>query len=250
MQKKVTIYDANNWFRRRLETSQGIGFSPVRQARDLLMLDQFPVVVWDGPGAKKKRTELYPDYKAKRVQAEDATYISFKALQEALVHAGVVQIIVPEYEADDVIATLVKRNYFDGHSIFIESNDKDFLQLGVPTASEGTLPCEAKWVRLYKTLVGDPSDNIPGLKGFGPKKWEALSEEDREVIEAWLLSCADFEDLPESFTDKHAIDFDLLRTFYSIVGFYDVPAELINRYSTFNPRDIPKSNAILEEHYQ
>jgi len=77
---------------------------------------------------------------------------------------------VKGWEADDVIATLVRSE--PNEQFIIESTDVDFMQLpNVRIAREKPAPVEPQYMRLYKTLVGDPSDNIGGLKGFGKGAW-------------------------------------------------------------------------------
>ena len=77
---KYKIYDANNWFRRRIETD--ITGKPVSTCFYEVQNDpSFPIIVWDGMYARKKRQEIFPDYKSKRVAAGENIYESQKFLQ-------------------------------------------------------------------------------------------------------------------------------------------------------------------------
>ncbi len=99
---------------------------------------------------------------------------------------------VSGFEADDVIGTLTREAVEAGHEVFIVSGDKDFAQLigdqvrMVDTAKDVTYDAELvrkKWgvppssFIDYLALTGDAADNIPGVKGIGPKSAKALLEQ-------------------------------------------------------------------------
>lgn len=130
------------------------------------------------------RKDLYEDYKANRTEmpedlAKQIPYI--KKLADLL---GVPSFEVPSYEADDVIGSLAKWGRHHDMEVFIISGDKDFGQLvnkhvwlydtmkDVRYDAQGVLE---KWgVRPdqfidYLSIVGDASDNVPGVKGIGEK---------------------------------------------------------------------------------
>jgi DNA polymerase-1 len=141
------------------------------------------VVVFDAPGGAPFREEIYPEYKAHRdAQPEDLS-AQLPAVR-ALVDAYRLPVLeVPGVEADDVIATLVA-GLPDDWQATIVSTDKDLMQLvgervclldtmkdrryGPAEVEErfGVPPARVLDVR---ALVGDPSDNIPGVKGIGDK---------------------------------------------------------------------------------
>jgi len=140
-------------------------------------------VVFDA-GRKSFRTELYPEYKAHRPPTPEDLAIQlpyFRRIVEAL---GWPVISIAGVEADDVIATLVHRARAVGGEALILSADKDLMQLvgeGVSmydSLSQKTYHRDeviAKFgvpperVGEYLALVGDTSDNIPGLDGVGEK---------------------------------------------------------------------------------
>ena len=141
------------------------------------------IVVASDPKGGSFRHELYPEYKAGRdAQPEDLS-TQFPLVEQLCEAFGVEAIEVPSFEADDVIATLVETAP-EGAEICIVSTDKDLMQLVRPgvvlldsmkgrrideAAVEerfGVPPAQLLDVR---ALVGDPSDNIPGVKGIGEK---------------------------------------------------------------------------------
>src|SRR3954470_16243134 len=141
------------------------------------------------------RHERYPDYKATREKLTDELQSDFDTGMERicqLLEAYRIPILsLPGYEADDVIGTLAQQGIAQGTNVVIVSGDKDFQQLvrpgiwllnpgrGGPASVEeqwvsvenGTerLGVEPKHVTDYLALVGDSSDNVPGVKGIGDK---------------------------------------------------------------------------------
>ena len=132
--------------------------------------------------------------------------------------------------------------------VCIWSNDGDFLTLEeLPNVKLMERPKLASIVtgadvRLYKTLVGDSSDNIPGLKLFGDKAWASLTDNTKREWQAFLEG----DDIAVNFllaTMKPAqstwfLDSDnreLMRTYWKVVGFLPVDQGLINR-STIRSR--------------
>ena len=145
------------------------------------------VVVFDARG-KTFRHRLYPEYKAGRdAQPEDLS-LQIPLVRELLDAYAVAVLEIPDFEADDVIATLVARAP-DAARISIVSTDKDLMQLvdervtlfdGIKDRRFGPGEVEERFgvppaqLLDLRSLVGDPSDNIPGVKGIGQKGAEAL----------------------------------------------------------------------------
>lgn len=156
-----------------------------------LVLEERPElvgVVFDAPG-KTFRDDLYPEYKAHRPPMPDELRVQIEPLHEAIRALGLPLLIVDGVEADDVIATLTRQARAQGLPVLISTGDKDMAQLSAPGV---TLIDTMKNTRLdpagveakfgvpperivdYLALVGDASDNVPGVKGCGPKtavKW-------------------------------------------------------------------------------
>jgi DNA polymerase I len=141
------------------------------------------VVAFDPPGGSTFRRALYPAYKATRdAQPEDLT-MQLPVVRELVDAWGIPALEMEGYEADDVIATLVRRAPED-LEVVIVSTDKDLMQLVgervrlLDTMKDRRIGPEEVEARFgvppdrlldLRALVGDPSDNIPGVKGIGEK---------------------------------------------------------------------------------
>jgi DNA polymerase-1 len=131
-----------------------------------------------------ERHEMFADYKAHRPETPQDLIEQMPLVKEVL---GAMRISVfekPGYEADDVLATLAALAAEKGHRAYIVSSDKDMLQLvGGPVCVYDPMKDRVldedyvierfgvppERVTEYMALVGDPADNIPGLKGVGDK---------------------------------------------------------------------------------
>jgi DNA polymerase-1 len=145
-------------------------------------------VVFDAPG-RTFRDDLYAEYKAHRPAMPDDLRAQIEPLFAVLRAQGLPLLRVEGVEADDVIGTLACRAARAGHRVLISTGDKDMAQLVsdgitlVNTMSNTTLDragVKAKFdvypeqIIDYLALVGDSSDNIPGIDKVGPKtaaKW-------------------------------------------------------------------------------
>lgn len=147
-------------------------------------------VVFDAKG-KNFRHEMFSDYKANRPPMPDDLRQQIKPLHDLIQAMGLPLLIVPGVEADDVIGTLVTQAREKGWSCFVSASDKDLAQLVdeevvlVDTMSntrfdipmvEKKFGVKPEQIVDYLALMGDTSDNIPGVPGVGPKtaaKWLA-----------------------------------------------------------------------------
>ena len=156
------------------------------------LVDEFQpdhvAVVFDAPG-KTFRNDLYAKYKANRPPVPDDLRAQFKPLTEAVEAIGFPVLSVRGVEADDVIGTLAQQATQSGLSTLISTSDKDMAQLvndhvtlintmsGVKMDPDGVkqkFGVFPNQIVDYLALVGDASDNIPGVPGVGPKtasKW-------------------------------------------------------------------------------
>jgi DNA polymerase I len=160
-------------------------------------------VAWINDAGTSFREERYPDYKSTREKLDDELQADFDRAVEricALLEAFRIRLVtVPGYEADDVIGTLATRAAEGGLQAVIVSGDKDFYQLISPGIAllnpgrGGSAAVEETWVdesnaseRLgipprqvvdYLSLVGDSSDNVPGVRGIGEKGAQKLLAE-------------------------------------------------------------------------
>ncbi len=145
-------------------------------------------VVFDAPG-RTFRDDLFEAYKANRPPMPDDLRAQVQPLLDAVEAMGLPLLRISGVEADDVIGTLAMRGARAGYEVLISTGDKDMAQLVGPgiglvnTMSNTRLDrmgVKAKFdvfpeqVIDYLALVGDASDNIPGVSGVGPKtaaKW-------------------------------------------------------------------------------
>lgn len=143
-------------------------------------------VAFDPPGGTF-RNELYPAYKANRTETPQLVIDALEPLKELCGALNIPVLMVPGFEADDVIGTVAKRFASDSLQVFMVTPDKDYGQLvednilqlkpGKGTGEDELFgPAEvcAKYgiqtpaqVIEMLTLCGDASDNVPGVKGVG-----------------------------------------------------------------------------------
>jgi DNA polymerase-1 len=156
-----------------------------------LMKEESPervAVVFDAPG-RTFRDDLFDRYKAQRPPMPDDLRAQVQPLLDAVAAMGLPLLRIAGVEADDVIGTLARQAAESGHNVLISTGDKDMTQLVGPcitlvnTMSNTRLDragVKAKFDVFpeqmvdYLALVGDSSDNIPGVTGVGPKtaaKW-------------------------------------------------------------------------------
>lgn len=145
-------------------------------------------VVFDAPG-KTFRDELFADYKATRPPMPDELRSQVEPILTAVKAMGLPLLQITGVEADDVIGTLCKRAADAGLKVLVSTGDKDMTQLVnnqvtlVNTMSDSVFDRVAVKEKFdvfpeqiidYLALVGDTSDNIPGVPKVGPKtaaKW-------------------------------------------------------------------------------
>ena len=187
---------------------------------------KYMAVVFDARG-KTFRNDLYPDYKANRPPMPEELSSQVEPLLE-LVHAmGYPLLQVPQVEADDVIGTLALQASAAGWNTVISTGDKDLAQLVnervslINTMNNSQLDeqgvvekfgVKPEQIIDYLALVGDTSDNIPGIPKVGPKtaaKW--LNQ--YETLDQLVAHAADIKgkagDNLRSHLDQLALSKDL-----------------------------------------
>lgn len=130
------------------------------------------------------RNDIYPAYKANRDETPPDLIPQFPLIREATRAFGFEPLEVDGYEADDLIAAYAREGRAQGYEVVIVSSDKDLMQLirdgvsmydplkqktlGAPEVMEkfGVTPDKVIEVQ---ALIGDPTDNVPGVRGIGPK---------------------------------------------------------------------------------
>ena len=153
----------------------------------LRILSKYPndaVAVVVDSGSKNFRHEIYPNYKANRPEPPKELIVQFPMIRDTVEAFGIMCIEKAGFEADDLIATYAVEAKNQGLEVVIVSSDKDLMQLteyGIEMYDAmkdkyidsedilkkfGVSPAK---IRDVQALIGDASDNIPGVKGIGVK---------------------------------------------------------------------------------
>jgi len=200
--QKLYLIDGTSYLYRaffalpRLSTSKGLPTNAIFGFTSMLfklLREERPeglAVVFDGP-KPSFRKDLFADYKAQRPPAPQDLKLQIPYVKKILEAMKIPILELEGFEADDVIATLAEKAKEEGFSVVIVSGDKDLLQI---LSEEVTLLDTMKNERFtpekvkekfgvspeqipdFLGLVGDQSDNIPGIEGIGPKTAQALLE--------------------------------------------------------------------------
>ncbi len=205
MTKPIYIVDAVNYLFRSYYAigpmTNGLGQSTsalygfIRSIQKLIhtFSPEFLVCVFDGPDNKKERKEVYADYKAHRKGAPEDLFPQFAWAENYCALSGIPTLSIEGVEADDVMGTIALWAKHKQMPVYLCTSDKDMAQLVGPHIfllhphKDYLLIDEAKVVELfgvkpnqivdYLSIIGDASDNIPGIEGFGPKTAAALLQE-------------------------------------------------------------------------
>ena len=205
--KRVLIIDALNAYLRAyiVDPSLSTNGQPIGGIKGFIKILQKLVretkpdqiaIIWDGPNGSAKRKKMDKNYKDGRKPLKlnrafhnlsDQEVGENKMWQQARImeylnQMPIIQTIIPEIEADDVISYLTTMPYYKGWHKIIVSNDKDFMQLCDeetvllrPVKNEilnkqriveqtGIHPTN---MALARAIIGDSSDNLPGIRGAG-----------------------------------------------------------------------------------
>lgn len=151
------------------------------------------VCVFDGPDNKKSRQSVYAEYKMHRKGAPEDLFPQFELAYQYCEMAGIPTLCIDGVEADDTMATVALWAEKQGAKAFLCSSDKDLMQLVndqiklLQLHKDNLIVDAAKVQELFGVrpdqmldllaIMGDASDNIPGLEGFGPKTAASLLQE-------------------------------------------------------------------------
>ena len=182
------------------------------------------ICCWD-MGSKTYRNDLFTDYKANRPEAPIELQPQFDLAKEVVEALDITNIGIEGFEADDCIGTLTK-NFESEMKISIITGDKDILQLlneqvdvlilqkGIGNYKHYTketyvdeFAIEPRMLIDVKALMGDPSDNYPGVKGIGEKTAYKLISQYRSIDN--LLQC--LSELTKGQKTKIENDLDMLQ---------------------------------------
>ncbi len=171
-----------------LDTSAVLGFT--NSLFDLINREKpkYIAVAFDKGGSKNRRM-LFNEYKANRKETPEAIKISVPIIQNLLKSLNIPILELEGYEADDIIGTIAKQAEKESFQVFMVTPDKDFAQLvsknifmykpsrlgngieiwGIDEVKKKFEVDDPLQVIDYLGMMGDSSDNIPGLPGVGDK---------------------------------------------------------------------------------
>ena len=212
-------------------------------------------VAWDSP-EPTFRHKQYPEYKANRAEFPEELVPQLKRVKEVIDYYHIPSLQLPGFEADDIIGTVARKAETAGHEVFCVTPDKDFLQLvtekvKVYKPTKPGQPSEVVDIEGVKekfgvtpeqvidvlALMGDSSDNVPGVKGVGEKTaipliqhfgsvesiYERIDEVEKKGVRTKLE-----RDQEQAFLSKELV------TIHTEVPL-DVPLETL----TLDPPDVP-----------
>jgi DNA polymerase-1 len=304
--KDLYLIDASGWIYRsyfairNMTNSKGEStnalFGFIRSVMKL-MKDFHPTCiasVFDGPRNSAKRVAIYPKYKAHRVEMPlDMRYQVDRAHRFCEL-MGIPQLNIAEAEADDVMGSLAKWASGHGAMVYLCTSDKDMCQLvndkvlilnthkdnQIINAQEvekihGISPSQ---MIDYLAMVGDTSDNIPGLPGFGPKTAAELlksfgsldyilnhpeevpgkkkqdiiiQEKEKALISRQLVTIDLHVDVPKEkqFFELKLPDKTGLKEFYSEMNFNSLIKELDSLPGAVNEGKLSEKDSVKAEEY-
>ncbi|WCM51485.1 DNA polymerase I [Pseudomonas sp. WJP1] len=177
-----------------LTTSKGLPTGAVKGVLNMLksLRKQYPdspfAVVFDAKGGTF-RDDMYAEYKANRPSMPDDMRVQIEPLHQSVIALGFPLLCVEGVEADDVIGTLARSSAAADRPVVISTGDKDMAQLVdghitlVNTMTGSSMDVDGVKEKFgvapeqiidYLALMGDSSDNIPGVPGIGPKTASGL----------------------------------------------------------------------------
>lgn len=214
------------------------------------------IVVWDGKGGSANRKNIDPNYKAQRAtsrithwglydtkeQETEALIGQLYRVQDYLECLPVHQIGMEKLEADDIMAYLAKRASNAGKKVTIVSSDKDFFQL-IDKNIEVYAPVKKKTFtyenvkeeigvlpqnyNIIKALLGDNSDNLPGIKGLGIKtilsEWSSFTNNPNASLQdVWDLCEVKLEEKkPKKIFAKIIHEWDRVQTNFKLMDLHN-----------------------------
>ena len=238
------------------------------------------VIVFDGKGGSRRRKDIYPEYKANRANKtafnryqefasledeQDSMRRQFGRVIQYLNCLPVTTLSIDNVEADDIMAYIANEIYTnDKNRVTICSTDRDFLQLVnnrisvwspikkkmyTPSVMQEEFGFSSKNYLLYRSFIGDKSDNIPGLKGVGPKsliKYFPVFSEDRELTVEEIVQYANDVDKKYKVHSLVSENKELLELNYKLMQLKEVDINGNAKMLTMNKvqGDIDKLNTL------
>ena len=209
-------------------------------------------IIWDGPDGSRKRKTMDKNYKSGRKPIRlnrafhnltDDQEMHNKIWQQSRLieyvnEMPIVQVMLPQIEADDVISYITRMPHYDGWQKVIVSNDKDFMQLcdgetilfrqikkeimnmNTITEQVGVHPTN---MALARAIAGDSSDNLKGVRGAGlptiAKRLPFLSEERTYTVDEVIEHCETTEE-KQKFYSNVVESKELIQHNYNMMQLY------------------------------
>ena len=269
MRDKVYIFDISNFIHRSfhvnlgLETSYGMPVGAVFGTLNMMLrfIDKYKpthvLVCYDAQTPKSIRKDIYPLYKANRVQVQTVSQ------EERIIRKLFEMLCLPSvemegYEADDLIATATSKlkQFLD---VVIVTGDKDMLQLiepGVEVFDQmkniyydeaealKKFGVRADQIADYLAIAGDTADNIPGVMGIGPKGAAKLLGQYGSVFGIYENINSVESKLKKKLEDSRENAF----TSYRLTVLHsDLPVAITPDSVRFLPKDNPEIYALLDK---
>jgi DNA polymerase-1 len=223
----------------------------------------YVIVAWDkSKTATRKRKEIFPEYKAGRTRPPDDFFAQIPLLHDLLESFGWPLLEMDDYEADDIIGTISVEAAKKDIETRVVSGDYDMMQLlskhtSVYINKKGSemmrfteVEFEEKYgVKLaqfidYKALVGDSSDNIPGVRGIGPKAAQTLLGQ-YETLEGIYEHIDELKGAQKTKLEDNKDNAFMSRELAQI--WCDAPVDVDWKDADVNNTDLPKVAAKLKD---
>lgn len=273
MKEKLILVDGSGYLYRAyhalpdLSTSSGVPTGAITGVINMLfkLIDDYDpeyfVVVFDAPGGSF-RNEIYQEYKAHRSKMPEDLREQIEPLKNIINALNFSTLVIPGVEADDVIGTISKKAESLDLDVLISTSDKDMAQLVtkdiriINSNTQNLLDEKGVFEKFgvkpnqiidYLALIGDQSDNIPGVQGVGPKTAQKLLEE--FVTLENLLANLDSIEGKKSIIEKIKNTLSDLPLFKQLVTI-DIKVDITHNIQDFlrHPPNIDKLLPILDEY--
>jgi DNA polymerase-1 len=167
-----------------------------------------PVAVVFDAGRHTFRNDMYAEYKANRAECPEDLVPQMPLFRQFVSLLGLPSLEVVGFEADDLIGTLAAKAHGEGYEVVVVTADKDLMQVVGPGITlwdtmRDRRVAEAQVVEKFGVgpaqvcevlaLIGDASDNIPGVSGIGPKTAATLIQQ-YQSVEQLLLQASEVRD--------------------------------------------------------